>query len=291
MRTGRIKWFNEKRGFGFIVLADDSQVFFHVKDGRPFYDSGSTLPEFDTSLGTTVKVPDYYDDDGYGMGAVVFFNMALGRGDRPKACPWGYADDFNHVALKIKARVEEAARKEAERLRCNPRFRAWEERVYRDGKRGMLCGIFIGTKTEFLRNYLLGRQYDPLVSTPFREDMMKYERWFERETASGDGWVKCENPRTTKLPLTFEQARVLLSSAAFDSLVDHAFGDTEFGWTKAGQQIAGGYDNRRGCEVWISKTVSYAVTEFRGKEADALYNARGKTNRSERNDAGDPREW
>jgi hypothetical protein len=138
-------------------------------------------------------------------------------------------------------------------------------------------------------NFPLGHKYDPLTSTKFNGVDWRYERWFERE--STDGWINCEDPRTTKLPLTFEQARMLLAGADFDCLKDYAFGDTEFGWTKDEKPIASGYDSRRGCEVWIAETGLYAATEFKGKQAQVLYNAGGKTNHSERNDAGDPREW
>ena len=30
--TGQVKWFNEKKGFGFIINADGADVFVHYKD-------------------------------------------------------------------------------------------------------------------------------------------------------------------------------------------------------------------------------------------------------------------
>lgn len=290
MKTGRIKWYNEERGFGFFILEDNSEIFFHIKDGKPFIDDGSDKPQFNASWSAIVKAPNYYDDDGYGIGAIVYFNTTTGRGDRPKACPWGYAVDFERVSFDIKKRKEEDARRETERLQCNPNFGAFEKRVYLDGREEAFRLIFTGTKTEFLLCYPLSTQYDPLMSTSFRADIMRYERWFEREMA--DGWIKCEDPRTTKLQLTFDQACVLLSGADFDCLKDNAFGDAEFGWRMNGERVAEGYySGRHDYQVWISETAKYAATEFKGKQAEALYNAGGKTNHFERNDAGDPRKW
>jgi len=32
MKTGKVKWFNTQKGFGFIVQEDDEDIFVHFKD-------------------------------------------------------------------------------------------------------------------------------------------------------------------------------------------------------------------------------------------------------------------
>jgi CspA family cold shock protein len=44
--TGHVKWFNEKKGFGFIVNEKDEDIFVHYKDIQ--LDGFKTLHENDT---------------------------------------------------------------------------------------------------------------------------------------------------------------------------------------------------------------------------------------------------
>lgn len=53
--------------------------------------------------------------------------------------------------------------------------------------------------------------------------------------------------------MNFEEAKTLLNSATRWELRDHAFGDTEFGWTDAqGNHIAEGYSGGGRCSVWFN---------------------------------------
>jgi CspA family cold shock protein len=54
MAKGRVKWFNEKKGFGFISKDDGNDVFVHFsvikRDGFKSLDEGDEV-EFDVSQG------------------------------------------------------------------------------------------------------------------------------------------------------------------------------------------------------------------------------------------------
>ena len=54
MAKGRVKWFNEKKGFGFISTDDGSDVFVHFsaikRDGFKSLDEGDEV-EFEVSQG------------------------------------------------------------------------------------------------------------------------------------------------------------------------------------------------------------------------------------------------
>lgn len=39
MKTGKVKWFNTQKGFGFIVYDDNKEVFVHFKDVKGGIDS------------------------------------------------------------------------------------------------------------------------------------------------------------------------------------------------------------------------------------------------------------
>lgn len=43
--TGRVKWFNEKKGFGFIVCNSGDDIFVHYKDIDPQNPGFKTLNE------------------------------------------------------------------------------------------------------------------------------------------------------------------------------------------------------------------------------------------------------
>jgi CspA family cold shock protein len=43
--TGRVKWFNEKKGFGFIVCRTGEDIFVHYKDIDPANTGFKTLLE------------------------------------------------------------------------------------------------------------------------------------------------------------------------------------------------------------------------------------------------------
>lgn len=43
--TGRVKWFNEKKGFGFIVCSSGDDIFVHYKDIDPENAGFKTLVE------------------------------------------------------------------------------------------------------------------------------------------------------------------------------------------------------------------------------------------------------
>jgi CspA family cold shock protein len=32
MQTGKVKWFNSQKGYGFIIQEDDKEIFVHFKD-------------------------------------------------------------------------------------------------------------------------------------------------------------------------------------------------------------------------------------------------------------------
>ena len=96
-----------------------------------------------------------------------------------------------------------------------------------------------------------------------------------------------------KSGMPFDVAAKLLAKSHFWCLRDCAFGDEEFGWDsfEGGDKIASGIYNRSSCTIWVDKTQFYLETIFTDAEAKRLYDAGGKTQRFERNDAGDPREW
>lgn len=43
--TGRVKWFNEKKGFGFIICNSGEDIFVHYKDIDPQNPGFKTLSE------------------------------------------------------------------------------------------------------------------------------------------------------------------------------------------------------------------------------------------------------
>lgn len=53
--------------------------------------------------------------------------------------------------------------------------------------------------------------------------------------------------------MNFEEAKALLNAATRWELRDHAFGDTEFGWTDSdGNHIAEGYSGGGKCSIWFN---------------------------------------
>jgi hypothetical protein len=281
---GVVKRFGPKN-FGFIKRADGTEVYFHHDSGGNFAVNPSSEVYVETGWFVRIQ-PSRKPQEG----DIVFYVEGRDRWNRSRATRWGLKVDYDQFVVayerQLAEKQQEKIRLEEERLRCNPQFRAIEERIYRDGRREARRGIFAGTKSEFLRNYPLGHAHDPLTSTQFNGVDMRYDRWFERDTA--DGWALCEDPRTTKLQLTFEQARVLLSGCHFDGLKDRAFGDEEFGWHKDHHEIAYGYYGRREYSVSIRETSIYASTNFEGKLAQQLHDAGGRTHHVDFNDSGDP---
>ncbi len=57
--TGKIKWFNETRGFGFILGENGKDYFAHYSD----FPGGHTFPE-DTQEGRAVTFDPVTDKDG-----------------------------------------------------------------------------------------------------------------------------------------------------------------------------------------------------------------------------------
>ena len=73
-----------------------------------------------------------------------------------------------------------------------------------------------------------------------------------------------------KNAMPFETAQALLASANKDILEDRAFGDSEGGWHKDGQEIATFYFSRNGHSVFINETEEFAATTFEADQADAV---------------------
>jgi len=49
-RKGSVKWFNQKKKFGFILSKDNAEVFFHINDCKNFTPKENMTVEFETGL-------------------------------------------------------------------------------------------------------------------------------------------------------------------------------------------------------------------------------------------------
>lgn len=85
---GEVKWFNPQRRFGFLVMANGDEIFFHYNDGRfPDVDEKGSSYGKPTVLGPDGK--SYHVPDPK-PGARILFELAKGSEGRSKASPWCY---------------------------------------------------------------------------------------------------------------------------------------------------------------------------------------------------------
>lgn len=69
---------------------------------------------------------------------------------------------------------------------------------------------------------------------------------------------------------TLSEARALLWRAEMWKLKDFYTGSSEIGWTKDGEEIAGGLDGCRVQEVWLKADAKHSHTRFEGAVACEL---------------------
>jgi hypothetical protein len=202
MEKGRVKWFNQEKGFGFMERPGQSDLFLHMGDRqvRIFQADASGEPKVLTG-GKLFKRAEDRKPRREG-GDFVYYEIGMSRDGKLKAAVWEFAETY---------------------------------------------------------------------------DQAKYE-----------SLVLAGGPKST---MPFEVAAKLLVESDFWSLRDSAFGDEEFGWREGEEEIAGGMYSHLKYTVWVFETMYYVRTDFKDAEAERLYDAGGKTHLSERNDAGDPREW
>ncbi len=50
MKSGRIKWFNDSQNYGYIVLNDGSEVYFHCTGLSPSHGIGNLTPGMDVTF-------------------------------------------------------------------------------------------------------------------------------------------------------------------------------------------------------------------------------------------------
>jgi len=212
LEHGRIKWFNQERGFGFLVLPDGREIFFHVFDGKPVDDDERDEPTFD--FHRFAKIPKPGLDD---IGREVVFHRVPGKSaGQFKAYPWCYKDVYDAtvkaIAFRKSLETKNARRKwlqtvlDGFEVLFNPIFRCKEQKFAygKPSETPKTVDGFYGNQRQFRAHYPLGNYApsinpDPLITVKSKRTGVHIERWFEMQTA--DGWVKCGDPRQPEFKL------------------------------------------------------------------------------------------
>lgn len=87
--------------------------------------------------------------------------------------------------------------------------------------------------------------------------------------------------------MELQEAKDVLNGCKRGECRDHAFGDREVYWTKAGEDIAGGYFGGGSAEVWFEAPLEGS---FKGDDAYELAKC-GSTVEVSRNDSTGPDEY
>jgi hypothetical protein len=92
--------------------------------------------------------------------------------------------------------------------------------------------------------------------------------------------------------MNLQEAKELLNTCVRNELRDHAFGDTEVGWTKNGAEVAYGYFGYTAVVSinYINGNHEDYVGDFEGEDAKQLRNY-GTTGQISRNDETGPDEY
>lgn len=170
MKFGTVKVFFVN-GYGFVRTDSGEEIFFHITEGRDL-EEGDEEPEFSERR---VRNPQ----EGEHLVFQVSQGFSKGR-QRPKACPWGYAEDYDRIKRQI-----------AER----PNYRVMQQYQIPGSKPMEPTVLWQGTNIKDLcRKYPRPEDFrmDDLFSGFSCGDFDKFV-WFERSTEKG--WHRCEDPR------------------------------------------------------------------------------------------------
>jgi cold shock CspA family protein len=180
MQKGTVKFFlpqNSKR-YGFIIVEDGSEIFFHFNQGEEFR-AGTTKPIFSGRMQT--RDPKTEDE--------VLFEIKIGR-NGPKADPWGFAEDYERVEAEMSSTTVYRVRREhsisGNDKKTEPTV-LWKGSDIED-----LCSMFPRLKNHRMDELKSHFTFDDLNTVCSPSDYV-VRIWFEQLTK--DGWVTCEDPR------------------------------------------------------------------------------------------------
>lgn len=185
METGTIKWFNAQKLFGFIILKDGSEIWFHFNDGKPLgvdrIKKTVEFGEFQLRNGVPtkrLKIP--VQGDG-----VVFEKSSNLQG--PKASPWSYKAIYDKGLEVVKTLPEPTVYRVMELMTVTgkdpekPTVR-WTGNDIRQ------------LPNEFSRpSSGQSPTSDPFVPYSDPDGNFGVERWFEKKVV--DDFVRCGDPR------------------------------------------------------------------------------------------------
>lgn len=179
METGKVKWYDDSLGYGFLVLPGGKEIYFRRSHGRQMQVNVNARTIEFASWPPLTRPPKEGDE--------VVFERQM-RGIKPKAAPWSYVANYNWVLGLLANLIEPVT------------YRVLETTNYVGHEHGQPGVIWEGNDIEeLLKKFpvsVYGRRVlaDPLE--PYYEDEKKiYEvsHWFERLVDGG--WMKCPDPR------------------------------------------------------------------------------------------------